>query len=116
MTYRECFKPRCVYSKAKLTKDEQIALKRVQESWLYTCGSSIFPPNSACHDTVCVKESFTCSDPIELSYFSAALVHFLLVCYWCGMPEDSLVRDDEYMELERNYQTVHAICMLCMQA
>ena len=113
MTCHECFKPRCIYSKAKLTKDEQIALKRVQESRLYTCGSSIFPPNSACHDTVCVKESFTCSDPIELSYFSAALVHFPLVCYWCGMPEDSLVRDDEYMELERNYQTVHAICMLC---
>ena len=29
------------------------------------------------------------------------------------MPEESLVRDDEYMELERNFQTVHAICMLC---
>jgi len=64
MTCYEFFKPRCIYSKTKLTKDEQIALKRVQESLLYTCGSSIFPPNSAYHDTVCVKESFTCGDPI----------------------------------------------------
>ena len=44
MTSHECFKPRCIYSKAKLTKDEQIALKRVQESQLYTCCSSIFHP------------------------------------------------------------------------
>ena len=66
MTCHVCFKPRCVYSKAKLTKEEQISLKRVQESQLYTCGSSIFPLNSACYDTFCVKESVTCSDPVEL--------------------------------------------------
>ena len=41
MTSHECFKPRCIYSKAKLTKDEQIALKRVQESQLCTSGLSI---------------------------------------------------------------------------
>ena len=29
------------------------------------------------------------------------------------MPEESLVRDTEYMDLERNYQIVSAICMLC---
>ena len=44
MNSHECFKPRCIYSKTKLTKDEQIAVKRVQESQLYTCGSSIFHP------------------------------------------------------------------------
>ena len=44
MTSYECFKPRCIYSKAKLTKDEQIALKRIQESQLYTSGLSIFHP------------------------------------------------------------------------
>lgn len=32
MTCHECFKPRCVYSKNKFTKEEQVALKRVQES------------------------------------------------------------------------------------
>ena len=43
-TSLECFKPRCIYLKAKLAKDEQIALKRVQESLLYTSGLSIFHP------------------------------------------------------------------------
>ena len=82
---------------------EQIALKRLQESCLYTCGASLFLPNSQYYDTVCVKESLVCSDPIELSYFSATLVHFPLVYYWCGMPEESLVRDAEYVELQKNY-------------
>ena len=50
------------------------------------------------------------SFPISLHHY---IVHFPLVCYWCGLPEESLVRDDEYMELERNFQTVHVICMLC---
>ena len=64
------------------------------------------------HDNVCVK-SLTCGDPIELPYFSTSLVCFSLVCYWCGMPEESLVKDTVYMDPERNYQIVHAICMLC---
>ena len=113
MTCNECFKPRCVYSKSKLTKAEQVALKEVRESNLYLCGSSIFIPDSPYYDSVCVKESLNCGDPIELSYYSAALVRFPLVCYWCGMPEESLVRDAEYKELEKNFQIVHAICMLC---
>jgi len=53
MTCHECFKP--IH---KRTRNEEIALKRVQVYLLYTCGSSIFPPNSACHDTVCVKKKF----------------------------------------------------------
>ena len=127
-TCHEYFKPRCIYLKAKLPVDEQIALKRVQESQLCTCGSSIFPPTSACKESFSWwgkwgkrkplfphpkhrkkqsghETSFTCGDPIELSYYSAALVHFPLICYWCGIPEDSL---DEYMKLERNFK----LCML----
>jgi len=110
MTCNECC---CVYSKSKLTKVEQVALREVQESSLYSCGSSLFLPDSPYHDSVCVKESLNCGDPIELSYYSATLVRFPLVCYWCGMPEESLVRDAEYMDLEKNFQTVHAIFMLC---
>jgi len=82
MNCQECFKPRCAYSKAKLSKLEEIALKRVQESRLYTCSASLFLPSSEYYDTVCDKESLVCGDPIELSYFSAALVCFPLVCYW----------------------------------
>ena len=112
---QECFKPRCVYAKTKLKPDEKSAIEEVQESRLFTCGSSLFPPDSPLSGTICVRKSLSCGDPMELSYFSAILVHFSPVCYWCGLSEETLVRDQEFTDLARNYQTAHAICMFCKQ-
>ena len=96
------------------SKQEKLVIAEIQDSCLFTCGSFLFGPMSPYYNTICVKESLTCSDPIELAYFSSKLVHFPPVCFWCGLHEDTLVRDgDDYAELERNYQTVHAICMIC---
>ena len=39
------------------------------------------------------------------------LVRFPGVRYWYGMPEESLVRDAEYMDLEKNFQIVHTSMM-----
>ena len=85
LTCQECFKPRCVYSKSKLTCEGKSAIEELQDSRLYTCGSSLFPPESPVSNTICVRESLTCSSPMELSYYSSTLVHFLPVCYWCGL-------------------------------
>ena len=115
LTCQECFKPQCVYAKSKLKPDERSAIEQVQESHLFTCGSCLFPPDSPFSSVICVRENLSCGDSIELSYFSATLVHFPPVWYWCGLPEETLVRDQEFTELERNYQTAHAICMFCKQ-
>ena len=115
LTCQECFKPRCVYAKSKLKPDEKSAIEQVQESRLFTCGSCLFPPDSPFSGVICVRENLSCGDPIELSYFSATLVHFPPVCYWCGLSEETLVRDKEFTDLARNYQTAHAICMFCKQ-
>ena len=48
-----------------------------------------------------------------LQYYSATLVHFPPVCYWCGAAEEILIHDSIFTEKERNFQTVHAICMFC---
>ena len=50
---------------------------------------------------------------METYYFSTTMTHFPPVCYWCGTIEDALVKDDQYYELTRNYQTVYAICFFC---
>ena len=113
ITCGECLKPRCVYSRTKLSVTEQAKLTDVKESWLYTCGSSLFPPSSEFHGTIIARQSITCASPIETSYFSATLVHFPPVCYWCGGQEETLVKDDEYGHLSAHFQTVHAICFLC---
>lgn len=109
----ECTKPRAVYAKSKLTVDEQGQLTDVKNSWLYTCGSSLFPPTSPLHNTMVVRQNITCESPVESQYYSATLVHFPPVCYWCGGQEETLVLDDEYYNLRAHYQTVRAICFFC---
>ena len=60
ITCDECTKPRCVYSRSKLCRAEEVAIENVKDSHLYTCGSSIFLPDSKYYDSivwgaVCVK-------------------------------------------------------------
>ena len=99
-TCQDCLKPRHVYAKSKLK---------------FICGSCIFPLDSPFSNVICVREKLSCVDPIELSYFSTMLVHFPPLCYWCGLSEEALVRDQEFTNLARNYQTVYVICMFCKQ-
>lgn len=50
----QCLKPRCVYSRRKLNVTEQAYLTDLKDSHLYSCGSSLFPSASECHDTIVV--------------------------------------------------------------
>ena len=45
----ECFKPRCVYSEAKLIQEEKGKICDLEE--YYSCGSVLFPPASTYHST-----------------------------------------------------------------
>ena len=63
----------------------------------------LFLSSSDLSSSVCVRESLNCNNPVELSYFSASLMNFTPVCYWCGSPEETLIRHEHYVELERNY-------------
>ncbi len=110
----ECTKPRCVYARSKLCRAESVAVENVKDSHLYTCGSSIFPPSSEYYDSIVLRENITCSDPIELQYFSSTLVHYPPLCYWCGNAEETLVRDEDLVELQRKFQTVRPICFFCI--
>ena len=38
---------------------------------------------------------------MEYQYYSAKLVSFAPVCYYCGITEDSFVEDDETQQLNR---------------
>ena len=103
----ECFKPRCIYSNAKQTRQEETEIVTVKESNVYTCGSS-FPCESG---GIAVREALVCTSPIESQYYSAVLVHFPPVCYHCGLGEESLVDNEE---LKHMYAVVHPICFVCL--
>ena len=52
---------------------------------------------------------------MECQYYSAKLVSFAPVCYYCGITEDSFVEDDEtqQLSLRQEYAVVRPLCFLC---
>ena len=43
---------------------------------------------------------------MELQYYSATLVHFPPIGYWCGAAVETLIHDSIFKEKERNFQKV----------
>ena len=109
----ECSKQRCIYSQSKLTSEELSMITAIKDSKIYTCGSALFPPQSIYESSIVVREALVCTSPIEAQYYSAKLVHFEPICYFCGLGEDCLVDNDEIRELKRCYSVVSPICFLC---
>ena len=110
---QECYKPRCIFSRGKLTFTEMIYVQDVKDSCLFTCGSCLFPPTSELTSVIVVRQNSSCSLPVEAQYYSAKLVSFPPVCYYCGLPEQSLVNDDEIVALKQQYAVVRPICFFC---
>ena len=50
---------------------------------------------------------------METQYYSATLVSFPPVCYYCGTGEECLVEDDSIHELRKEYAVLRPICFLC---
>ena len=95
-------KPRCIYSKTKLSHELSTSLDIIIESDLYTCGASLFASGTSYTDTIVVREA------------KRSTVHFPPVCYYCGVPEEALVNDDTIRELKKIYAVVYPICFLCL--
>ena len=107
ITCGDCCKPRCIYSATRLTREQEVFVQLVVESGVYTCGSVIFHPNSPYHNAIVVRQNCSCTDPMEASYYSSALVKFPSVCFYCGMGKDSLIDD---VELKRKFGIVRPLC------
>lgn len=86
----KCFNPRGVYSARKLSLHEKVSLDIVVEDKGYTCGVAMFPLSSRLADTVVVRQNIGCANPMETRYYSAKLISFLSVCYFCGAGEEIL--------------------------
>lgn len=72
-------------------------VQSIKESNLYTCGAPLFPPGLPIENSIVVRE---CAPHTLKQYYSAGLVHFEPVCYFCGLGgEESLVDNDEIQEL-----------------
>ena len=96
MVCQECLKPRCIYAASVLSDGHKAAVRIVEDSRLYSCGSPLFGSDSPISTTVVIRQKLSCSSPMESTYYSATLVSLPPVCYWCGVCKDALVYDEEY--------------------
>ena len=62
---QECCKPRCIFSKGKLTFTEMIYVQYIKNSSLFMCGSSLFPPTSELSSAIVVRQNCSCRLPVE---------------------------------------------------
>ena len=70
-------------------------------------------PASQFYGTIVVRQNCSCAAPVEAQYYSAKLVSFSPVCYYCGLPDESLVNDDEIVHLSKTFAVVRSICFFC---
>ena len=75
--------------------------------------TSLFPSSSCYSDSIVVRQSLTCVDPMEVQYYSSTLAAFPDVCFHCGTSEESLVEDDNILQLRKEFAIVRPICFLC---
>lgn len=113
---QECYKPRCIFAKGKLSLVEKFRVEGVKESHFFTCGCALFPPSSSFYGTIVVRQKISCTAPMEAQYFSAKLVSFPPVCYHCGCPEETLSNDPAIVELKEQFSIVRPICFLCISS
>ena len=62
---------------------------------------------------IVVRQNWTCSPVVKAQYYSAKLVSFAPVCYYCGLSQASLVNNDEVVALKQKYAVVRPICFFC---
>ena len=109
----ECQKPQCVYAAGTLTFEEKRVLKLVITSQAYSCGCQLFPSGSPFHTTIVCQQAMSCNDLMETQYYSSSCISFPSVCWFCTMPEETLVNDDFIQNLRCEYAIVRPICFLC---
>ena len=94
----ECLKPRVLYSKHKLTFDEEEAVQRSIQNLLFSCGSNLKELQVEMHPTyknsminlferVFVRENITCDDYIEIPYYSSEKFEDICICCACKVSD-----------------------------
>ena len=88
-------------------------LRAVTEERMYTCASAIFSSSSQLLNTVVVWQNIGCESPVETQYYSATLMSFPPVCYYCGVEEECLIEDEKMKHLMTEFAVVRPLCFLC---
>jgi hypothetical protein len=106
----ECDKWRVIYSKSKLSSEDEEELTRFLDGIQYTCGDTLYnlasstniQDSNSTNDSmkrlfsiVKVNNALTCNSPIEVSYYSSGLFKEVL-CFNCGVECEEHINYGEY--------------------
>ncbi|CAC5366714.1 unnamed protein product [Mytilus coruscus] len=108
VTCTECDKPRCVYSKLKLTPRDVRALKHRIDKYDYTCGAILAPEGDVLHGKVFVRLQMACTTHIEFSYYGSS-VGRVDICAQCASPDTT--KDPELL---KKFKIVLPVCKACV--
>ncbi|CAC5408779.1 unnamed protein product [Mytilus coruscus] len=105
----ECTKPRCIYSKKKLTTRELRGMSRILEKYDYSCGADIIPEGDILQGVICVRMQLDCRSHIEFPYYAdtnTVNVNKNICCH-CGEA------GEKDRDLLKKFKVVLPICRGC---
>ncbi|VDI28053.1 Hypothetical predicted protein [Mytilus galloprovincialis] len=108
VTCTECDKPRCVYSKLKLTPRDVRALKHTIDKYYYTCGAILPPEGDVLHGKAFERLQMSCTTHIEFAYYGSS-VGRLYLCVQCPSPDTTTDP-----ELLKKFKIVLPVCKACI--
>ncbi|XP_052092776.1 uncharacterized protein LOC127729151 [Mytilus californianus] len=98
---KECDKPRCVYSKLKISARDTRSQRHILEKYDYTCGSVITPD-------VFVRLQMFCSTHNEFPFYSSSIGRTDICCH-CTSPNAG--KDENAFKTHR---VVLSCCQTCL--
>ena len=107
-----CHRPRCIYSRTKLTPAVEAFLASLEEEQDYCCGGSLVDENDHIRHSVVVRRQLNCRSQIEVPYYASKVV-LPQVCIHCGSTSGgTLLVGDVIEELKRKHTTVSLVACL----
>ena len=117
-----CTKPRCLFSKTKISEEDRQQIEKKGEANQYICGHLLFPTSDTSHrlkdSTIVQRINLTCADAVEKEYYNpldSKRSHFQTetICALCTSKEEILFQADlEKLNVTEGYPCL-PLCQAC---
>ena len=102
----ECSKPRCLFARSTLSKEQKLELQRNIENNDFVCGTKLIDEESPLPNDIIFQEvNLNCSTPVEHQYYNLSKINESTsgqrlqfqtdkICVICCSKEDLLMQED----------------------
>ncbi|CAG8727542.1 10673_t:CDS:1, partial [Cetraspora pellucida] len=93
-----------------LTNEEQDDYQQALESYMYSCGTSIFPDDHYLKEVVFVRTRISCDSLIEILYYSSYKSGNYPICYYCEERKELVTPPQS---LREHFKQIYPLCEVC---